>query len=159
MNRRTTCMLTGMALLGLAIAALPQIGFAQSSPLIGTWKLNLDKSKFSPGPPPRSGTLTYTQDGQNIRNTAQVTNPTPTVVFMHIYDGQPHPSTGSPNADASAYTRVDANTVIFTRLKAGKLVATGTGVVSQDGKTFTVTTTGTLPNGQSVNSIGVYDKQ
>jgi hypothetical protein len=52
---------------------------------------------------------------------------------MHIYDGTPHPSTGSQTIDASAYARVDANTVIFTRLKAGKLVATGTGVVSQDG--------------------------
>jgi hypothetical protein len=37
MNRRTASMLTGMALVGLAIAALPQLGFAQSSP-IGTWK-------------------------------------------------------------------------------------------------------------------------
>jgi hypothetical protein len=156
MNRRT---LTTMALLGLAVAtALPQTGFAQSSPLIGTWKLNLDKSKFSPGPPPRSATVTYTQDGPNIRLTAQQIdaqgNPT-TVVFMHIYDGQPHPSTGSPVFDASAYTRVDANTIIFTRLKAGKLLATGTLVVSQDGKTGTVTTTGTVPG----NGIAVYDKQ
>jgi hypothetical protein len=57
MNRRT---LTTIALLGLAVAALPQVGFAQSGSLIGTWRLNLDKSKFSPGPPPRSATLTYT---------------------------------------------------------------------------------------------------
>jgi hypothetical protein len=45
MNRRTAFILTGMTLLGLAVAALPQVGFAQSSPLIGTWRLNLDKSK------------------------------------------------------------------------------------------------------------------
>ena len=57
MNRRTT-ILTGMTLLGLA--ALPQVGFAQSSSLIGTWRLKVDKSKFNPGPPPRSATLTYT---------------------------------------------------------------------------------------------------
>jgi hypothetical protein len=73
MNRRTTLVLTGMALLGLAAAALPDLGFAQSNPLIGTWKLNLDKSKFSPGTAPRSGTLNYQQDGQNIRNTGQFT--------------------------------------------------------------------------------------
>jgi hypothetical protein len=94
MNRRTT-ILAGMTLLGLA--ALPQVGFAQSSSLIGTWRLNLDKSKFNPGPPPRSATLTYTQDGQNIRNTTQgidAQGNTVSGVLMHIYDGQPHPSTG-----------------------------------------------------------------
>ena len=154
MNRRTACMLTSMPLLDLI--ALPQASFAQSSPLIGTWKLNLDKSKYSSGTAPRSLTLTYQQDGQNIKNTSQGIdargNPT-TGVLMHIYDGQPHPSTGG-NADASAYTRLDANTLIFTRLKAGKLVAVGTAVLSQDGKTLTVTTTGGAAQG-----IAVYEKQ
>ena len=162
MNARAArCTLTAIMVSGLAIAALPQVSFAQSSPLIGTWKLNVEKSKFSPGPPPRSGTLTYTQDGQNIKNTTQGIdaqgNPT-AGVLMHIYDGQPHPSTGG-NADASAYTRLDANTLIFTRLKAGKLVAVGTAVLSQDGKTWTVTTTGTNPNGQPASSIALYEKQ
>jgi hypothetical protein len=156
MNRRTAFTLTGVALMGLAVVALPQSAFAQSSPLIGAWKLNLEKSKFSPGPPPRSATLNYTQDGQNIKNTTQGIdaqgNPT-AGVLMHIYDGQPHPSTGG-NADASAYTRLDANTLIFTRLKAGKLVAVGTAVLSQDGKTLTVTTTGGAAQG-----IAVYEKQ
>ena len=161
MNRRTASMLTGVALLGLAIAAFPQVGFAQSSPLIGTWKLNLDKSKLV-GPPPRSATLTYTQDGQNFRNTAQAIDAqgnATTVVFMHIYDGMPHPTTGAPDYDASAYTRVDGNTLIVARFKAGKLVQVGTVVVSQDGKTLTVPSTGTQPNGQLGNTIQVYDKQ
>src|SRR5438874_8048171 len=144
MNRRTACMLTTMTLFGLI--ALPQVSFAQSSPLIGTWKLNLDRSKYSPDPAPRSLTLKYEQEGQNIKNTSQGIdargNPT-TGALMHIYDGQPHPSTGSPDFDASAYTRVDANTIIWGRFKGGKLVAVGTGVVSQDGKTWTTTTTGT----------------
>ena len=157
MNRRTTFILTGMTLLVLAVAALPQVGFAQSSSLIGRWRLNLDKSKFSPGPPPRSATLTYTQDGQNIRNNTQgidAQGNTVSGVLMHIYDGQPHPSTGGQASDASAYTRIDANTFIFSRSKVGKLVSTGNGVISPDGKTLTVTTTGT--NG---NSVAVYEKQ
>ena len=160
MNRRTTFTVTGMTLLGLAIAALPEVGFAQSNPLIGAWKLNLDKSKYSSGTAPRSLTLNYQQDGQNIRNATQGIDAqgSPTAgVLMHIYDGQPHPSTGSPLFDASAYTRVDANTVIFSRSKAGKLQSIGSGVVSQDGKTMTVTTTGTA--GQGGTDIAVYDKQ
>jgi hypothetical protein len=134
MNRRTACMLTGMTLVGLAIATLPQIGFAQSSPLLGTWKLNLDKSKYTPGPPPRSQTNTFQQDGQDIKLTVQVIDAQgkqTTGVLMHIYDGQPHPSTGNPDFDASAYTRLDANTYIASRFKAGKIVGIGRGVVSR----------------------------
>jgi len=78
---------------------------------------------------------------------------------MHIYDGQPHPTTGSPDFDASSYTWVDANTYIIGRFKAGKLVQTGTGVVSQDGKTYTNTATGIDANGRPANGVGVYDKQ
>ena len=160
MNRRTACMLTTMTLLGLM--ALPQVSFAQSNPLLGTWKLNLDKSKYSSGTAPRSLTLTYQQDGQNIKNTSQGIdargNPT-TGVLMHIYDGQPHPSTGSPDYDASAYTRVDANTIIWGRFKGGKLVAVGTGVVSQDGKTWTTTTTGTGNTPGATTASNVFDKQ
>ena len=162
MNRRTTCMLIGMTLLGLAMVAPTQVGFAQSGPLIGSWKLNLDKSKFSPGTAPRSITLIYEQDGQNIRNIAQLTDAkgnSLTVVNIHIYDGQPHPSTGDPDYDATAYARVDANTIIFTRLKAGKLIATATGVVSQDGKTLTITTTGTGTTGGGATASNVFDKQ
>jgi hypothetical protein len=160
MKRRTAFMLTGMMLLGLAIAALPEVTFAQSSPLIGTWKLNLNKSKLV-GPPPRSNTATFTQDGQNIRGTNQVIDAqgnSITLVIMLIYDGMPHPSTGSPVYDASAYTRVDGNTLIFARFKAGKLVQIGTDVVSQDGKTLTVSATGSGGvYGQVV--IVVFDKQ
>jgi hypothetical protein len=161
MNRRTAFMLTGMTLLGLAIASLPQVSLAQSSPLIGTWKLNLDKSKLV-GVALRSSTLTYTQDGQNIRATDQLIDAqgnSATAVFMHIYDGMPHPSTGLSFYDASAYTRVDANTIIISRFKAGKLVQIGTLVVSQDGKTLTNPETGFRANGPPVEFILIYDKQ
>jgi hypothetical protein len=56
-------------------------------------------------------------------------------------------------------TRVDANTLLFTRLKAGKLVGIGTLVVSQDGKTETGTLTGIEANGRFYSNILVYDKQ
>lgn len=121
MKRRTTFMLTGMMVLGLAVGGIAQLSFAQSSPLIGTWKLNLGKSRFS-GPPPRSRTATFAQDGQNIRNTVQAIdaqgNPA-TVVLLHIYDGRPHPTMGISDFDASTYTRVDANTEIFARFNDG----------------------------------------
>jgi hypothetical protein len=155
-------LLTGVTVLGLAAAALPQLGFAQSSPQIGTWKLNLQKSEFIPGPAPRSRTLNIAQDGQNIRDTVQTIDArgnASTSVVMHIYDGQPHPATGYTDFDATVITQVDANNLIASRLKAGKLVQVGTFVISKDGKTVTVSITGIDIKGQPVKSISVYDKQ
>src|SRR6516225_7333959 len=66
MNWRTTLTLRTMGLLFLAAVlatAVPEIGLAQSNPLIGTWKLNLAKSRFSGSPPPRSITLTFAGEG------------------------------------------------------------------------------------------------
>jgi hypothetical protein len=61
--------------------------------------------------------------------------------------------------DASAYTRIDTNTVIISRFKAGKLVQIETLVVSTDGKTWTATRLGMDANGRKINDIAVYDKQ
>jgi hypothetical protein len=161
MNSRTTSMLTGMAILGLAIA-IPQAAFAQSNPWLGTWQLNLAKSKYSPGPPPKSQTANIQGDGQNdkVSDTGIDAAGKPiSAVFTRIYDGMPHPATGARDFDAAALTRVDSNTVIISRTKAGKLVQTVTNVVSQDGKTNTITTTGTDANGRPINNITVWDKQ
>ena len=69
MNRRTAFL--SVTLLTLVACAFPQSSFAQGSPLIGTWKVNLAKSNYTGGAP-RSQTNTYQQDGQNIRGSNQV---------------------------------------------------------------------------------------
>jgi hypothetical protein len=51
------------------------------------------------------------------------------------------------------------NTLIFNRFKAGRLIATGTIVVSPDGKTETVTTTGTGTTLAAATGVSVWDKQ
>jgi hypothetical protein len=144
------------------LIALAQDGFAQSERWLGTWKLNLASSTYTVGTTPKRGALTFQQEGANLIDTTEgidaLGRPTKGVL-QHIYDGQPHPTTGLPDADASAYTRVNANTVIFTRLKTGKLVGIGTLVLSQDGRTITVTTRGVSSAGQPLNNIAVYEKQ
>ena len=77
MNWRTTLTLTSLGLLFLAAVlatAVPEIGLAQSNPLIGTWKNNLAKSKYSPGPAPRSGTTIFEAVGQGLKITAENTD-------------------------------------------------------------------------------------
>jgi hypothetical protein len=163
MKRRTALVLTGTTLLGLAIAGLThEAGFAQSDPFLGTWQLNLAKSKYSPGPPPRSSTQNIQAEGQNDKVTTTGTDPNgnPTnTVFTGVYDGMPHPPTNpSPNFDSHADTRVDAYTHIHSYTKAGKLVGTLTSVVSPDGRTMTDTVMGNA-DGRQINIIAVYDKQ
>jgi hypothetical protein len=160
MNRRN---LMTMALLGFAVSTLPQTGFAQTNPRIGTWKLNLAKSTYNPEAlAPRSSTFNFQMEGQNLKNTVEGINaegkPTK-AVFIHIYDGKPYPTTGAVGYDSSTYTPVDAKIVKFTRLNAGKVIQSGFHVISSDGKTFTVITTGAGPNGQEMNTVAVYDKQ
>jgi hypothetical protein len=69
MKRRTTFVLIAMTLLGLAIA-IPQAAFAESDPLLGTWQLNLAKSKHTPGPGPKSATENIQRKGENRKLTA-----------------------------------------------------------------------------------------
>jgi hypothetical protein len=163
MKRRTVLVLTGMTLLSLAIAGLPQAGFAQSDPFVATWQLNLAKSTYSPGPAPRSQMQNVQAEGQTHKVTTTGTdangNPTNTVLTV-FFDGMPHPPNNpSPNFDAIASTRVDAYNMILTSSKAGKLVAILTSVVSPDGRTMTDTLMGIDANGQPANNIAVYDKQ
>jgi len=162
MNRRTTIVLTGMTL--LAIAAFPQASFAQSDPWLGTWQLNLAKSKYSPGPPPKSQTAKIEAEGQNHKVTVTgidaAGKPT-SGGFTRIFDGVSHAAANpnNPLFDAASITRVDSNTVIISRTKAGKLVQTVTTGVAQDGKTMTISTTGIDANGRPINDISVLDKQ
>jgi hypothetical protein len=162
MNRRN--ILVGLTSFCLAATALPGIGIAEDNPLIGSWKLNLEKSKYSPGPAPRSLTLNFVADGANLTNTAEgidAEGKATKSVFAHIYDGKPHPTTGVAGGlyDSSTYTRSDAHTVNFVRSKGGKTVQTGSIVLSADGKTLTVTTEGTGPNDQPIHNVAVYEKQ
>jgi len=166
MKRLTTFSLTTKTLLYLALlfapVALPQTGFAQSN-MVGTWKLNLAKSRYSPGPPPRSNTVTIQAEGQGFRATTEGIgaqgNPTKVDFGFFTTDGKSYPIAGVPRFDAFSFKRVNDSTVEIIRTKAGKVVQTETGVTSADGKTQTYTTTGVNANGQEFNNVIVFDKQ
>lgn len=57
MRATVTCLLA-VALLGFAVLAQ-----AQTDARIGTWKMNVAKSKYDPGPMPKSVTRTYAPYG------------------------------------------------------------------------------------------------
>jgi hypothetical protein len=136
--------------------------FSQTDPLIGTWKLNLAKSTFDPGPPPRSGMMHYSAAGRHFRDilTGVDAQGRPTKsVFIMAYDGKFHRTTGVVGYDARAFTRVDDHTVTFIRTLAGKVVATGTRLLSEDGRTLTFNVAGGTGKAPPYNNTVVYEKQ
>jgi hypothetical protein len=143
----------------LAAAVLAQA----PDPQVGTWKLDLAKSKYSPGPAPKSATTKIEAAGAGTKVVVDQA-PADGVLrhweFTANYDGKDVPITGNnPDADMIARTRVNASTVQSILKKGGKVTTTQASAVSSDGKTRTVTTTGTNGSGQTVNNIAVYDKQ
>src|SRR5262245_902387 len=152
-----------VAFLAVCLVATSSLSsFAQTNPLVGTWKLNLAKSKLIPGPPPKSQTATYEAVGQGVKVTvkgADAEGKPTEYQYTANYDGKDYPVTGNPDWDATSLKRIDANTVEFTRKRAGKVVGTATIVVSKDGKTLTLTAKGVNAKGEKYSNTGVFDKQ
>ena len=129
---------------------------------VGTWKANIAKSKYSPGPAPKSQTLTIEAHDGGIKYSAHGENAqgAPThLEFSAKYDGMDNPTTGSPDNNSIAFKRIDANTVERIGKYRGEPIETVKYAVSADGKTLTFTTTGVNANGQRINNVAVYEKQ
>jgi hypothetical protein len=131
-------------------------------PIVGTWELNVAKSKYSPGPAPKSESRTYVMAGQDIKATSKGVDGTgkPTVGEWTVnYDGKERPQSGNPDADSLSLKRIDAFTTEFTQKRGGKVVITGTRTISKDGKVMTITTKGTNAQGQTINDTAVFEKR
>ena len=151
----------------LAICLLPaltSVASAQDDAHVGIWELNLEKSTFSPGPPPRRQTLWYKAEGKGLTALLQGVDAAGKPIALDTsnlvinFDGKDHP-TASGSYDSSVWTRSSANKYIVYRKKAGKVVLTSTNVVSEDGKTMTITTKGTGEDGRAIDNVGVYNKR
>ncbi len=146
---------------GAFLALATGTAFA-ADPAIGTWKLNLGKSTFSPGPAPKSQTRTYLESPQGITLTIKTTaadgkESTNTLTFKD--DGKPYPVSGNPDFDRVSVTRVDEFSVNSTQTKAGAPVGNGVRTVSKDGKTLTFKVKGTHVDGTKYDDVSVYDRQ
>ena len=128
---------------------------------MGSWKLNEDKSTFSPGAP-KSTMVVYEAAGDSVKVTIDGTSGdgTPThTEWTGKFDGKDYPVTGDSNSGTRSYVKVNAHTLKF-KLKSGdKVTLSGTIVTATDGKSRTVTASGTSPDGKKVSYTAVYDKQ
>jgi hypothetical protein len=155
-TRTKTCLLT-FAVCVMASAA----AFAASDAMMGTWKLNESKSKIAAGAP-KNTSVTYEASGDSIKVTIEGTAADGSATHSEWtgkFDGKDYPSTGNPNEDMRSAKQLDDHTVHVVSKKGGKVVLTAHVVLSADGKSRTVTSTGTDAPGKKYKSVAVYDKQ
>jgi hypothetical protein len=128
--------------------------------LEGTWTLNVAKSKFSPGPAPKSMKVTYAPAGDSLKISVDVSSDAGAEHWEMSgkYDGKDYPVTGNPAADTASFKRVDDHTGESTFKKDGKVTSTNTRVLSKDGKTLTITSKGTTPDGKPRHDVQVFEK-
>jgi hypothetical protein len=129
---------------------------------IGTWKLNVAKSKYTPGPGPKSQTLRFEATPAGIKLSTEGVNAEGAAgkgSYTSKFDGKDVPWAGNPDADMAAPMKVDDNSYTNTWKKGGKAVVTAEVVVAADGKTLTVTQTGKNAKGEAMNTTGVYERQ
>jgi hypothetical protein len=154
MNVRTIALTLATCLTALTVC------FAQDANT-GTWKLNEAKSKLSAGSP-KYTTLLYETAGDRVKVTmdgVDANGKVTRIEWTGKFDGRDYRVTGDPNEDTRSYTKIDEHTFGFNVKKAGKVSTSGRIVVSADGKSRTVTMSGTNAEGKKFTSNAVYDKQ
>src|SRR5947207_2940790 len=100
-----------MFVVGVSVAAAATNA---KDPFVGSWKLNIAKSKFEGGTPPRSSTATITMVGDKRRvavHTVPASGPELNTESVAADDGKEYPMKGSPTVDTVSVIKIDARTV------------------------------------------------
>ena len=150
-----------IAVVAAVVAAFAIPSFGQNP--VGVWKVNVAKSKYSPGPAPKSSTITTTAVAggsyKSVNETVPATGAATKTEVTFKFDGQDNKITNNPNADTQAYSRGDDRHWTVVSKKAGKVTLTSKIELAADGKSRTTTQTGTDAQGRPVNNVIVYEKQ
>jgi hypothetical protein len=154
MKVRSIVLILALCFVGVAVCSAAD---AQ----MGTWKLNEAKSKFAPGAP-KNTTVVYEAAGESVKVTIDGIGSDGKPIhneWTGKLDGKDYPVTGDPNSDARSLTKIDDRTLGFNVKNGGNATISGRIVVSPDGESRTVTTSGIDSNGKKVSSTAIYDKQ
>ena len=133
-----------------------------ADPALGTWKLNVAKSKYSPGPAPKSGSLTCEASGDAVKRTGEqiaADGKKSSLSYTAKMDGKFYPVTGTDLYDEISIKKIDDHNTEAAMKRGGKAAVSAKRSVSKDGKVMTITITGTNAKGEKINNVIVYDKQ
>ena len=151
-----------IALSGVTAGSLrAQTNSAENNPDVGVWKLNVAKSKYVPGPGPRSQTRTVVQlpDG-GVKVTIEGVSGSGTTInytYTTHFDGKDSPLVGvgfPSGANMTVIKRIDARHSTQTDKKDGKVILEVTREVSADGKTEII-----HGKGDHITNLVVYERQ
>jgi hypothetical protein len=153
--KRRVILLTLAALFASATVCLAQ------SAHMGTWKLNEAKSKFAPGAT-KNQTVVYEAAGDSVKVIVDGVDAAGTAIhheWTGKFDNKFYPVTGDPTSDMRSYRKINNRTLALTGKKDGKVTVTGRITVTANGRSRTITTTGTDATGKKFSNRAVYDKE
>ncbi len=151
--------------IGIALALLVPLAVCaadSADPVVGSWILNVGKSKFGSQPVPTNQVRTYTETphglevivkGENAAGEADVYEST------FKYDGKDYPATGSPDFDTIAVRHVSPLVIRGVLKRGHRIVGHLLRVESKDGQRLTVTERLRGPKGEVLHEVLVYDRQ
>ena len=157
---RRALMSVCMLLVFCTVAIFAQVPAAKN--MVGTWKLELAKSKYSPGPTPKSqvATLEAAEGGVKVvSDRVEADGKTTHFEWTAKFDGKDYPVKGDPGRDAVSVKKVDDYTLDITNKKGGKATTTIHAVYAKDGKSRTETVTGTDAEGKKIENVTQWTKQ
>jgi hypothetical protein len=178
--KRSFAVAFGLALIACSLLAQAPTPLPTPNPVIGVWKQNLEKSTYSPGPPPPMGFASVRQyaagqDGSIVAVTFNLSNagiPSLGAISAANYDGKDYPqhtvatlatslsSHIGPRIERTiSYRQVNLYTVEITQKQNGVVVAVSTRTITRDGQTMTDRSDFTGPDGQRVMNVLVFEKQ
>jgi hypothetical protein len=151
------------------LCALTSFLLAATDPFVGTWKLNVSKSKFAPDAPRFFlATIQIESAGNKLKSTASAADGQGIVsdfTFSCELDGTPCtvtpatlPMRSASAVDTITLKRIDSNTIVATGTKNGKPIYSDRRVVSVDGRTMTAVRDGTTPEGKKYKSTIVLNR-
>ena len=143
-----------------SVISLAQVSAAKN--MAGTWILDVAKSKYSPGPAPKSqvAKLEAVDGGLKVvSDRVESDGKTTHFEWTAKFDGKDYPVTGDPNRDAVSVKKTDEYTIDITNKKAGKVLTTIRAVYAKDGKSRTETVTGTDAQGRKVENVTQWSRQ
>jgi hypothetical protein len=149
---------------GLLVFMVPQLVGAQNQLFVGTWKVDVAKSTYHPGPPPKSEILRFEPAGEGFKVSLDGVNVQGSFHSEGTgkFDGVDVPVIATPPRQAKftyAFSRIDDHTweiVIKVNRERRILVHN---VVSGDGKTMRGVSTGVTNQGQTTTEVVSYEKQ
>ncbi len=155
--------ITSLAL-ALTLLAAPFTAFAQvPKSTMGTWTVNLAKSKYNPGPPPTSTVSVWEpQLGGAAKNTIDLVDAagkTSRMELITTFDGRESNYKGAAEPTTRAYTRIDDLTYLYVERVNGTVTTTNKITIAPNGKTRVQETKGTGPDGRAINNRVTWDRQ